>query len=176
MNLDAIIEKKTNELIDKLEKDYLEVANEVNEIGYKEANKIYDSFIKDYYSYETKSYIRHWEGRPGTGKGSNLYYGKNFKIHRGKNPYFELGIYDSKMADDYQYDSAIDVLTQIMAGANVITGAKGEMVWFRSWRGTYKSKYFQYSGTLDDALFTFLNEYDTMMVDMFKRRWKQKGW
>ena len=191
-----IITEEVKKEMDKLKKDALEIQNEINEIGFKEVNKIYDSFISQYYyDYKTKYYIRHWEGKPGTQKGSNLYYGKAFKIHRGKEPYFEINISDDRMADDYQHDSAIDVLSQIMAGANIITGSRqdldiqtwnktpdtftrtGGMVWYRATKGSYKSRYFNIeNATLDEALFTFLNEYDNITLPMFKRRMKQKGW
>lgn len=156
--------------MEKFENDFIEVANEVNELYFNQANKMFDSFIAQYYSYITSSYVRHWEGKPGTGKGTNLYYAKNFKIHRGKDPYFELYIEaNSRMADDYQHDSADQVIQNVMDGIRGVPP-----YWVRSWSGTYSSRWFQFEGTPTDAFRTFLDNYEDMMYPVFMRRWKKK--
>lgn len=173
----------TNYLTDEQTKEYVEsmlakaesdleiVMNEVNELYFKQANKMYDTFIKQYYKYKTISYIRHWEGAPGTRKGTNLYYGKRFKIHRGKHPYFEINIDSSRMANDYQRDSASQVLQ------NVLNGIRGvPPYWFEPWVGNYKSRYFEYQGDPAKAFATFLDNYEDMMYPVFMRRWKKLGW
>lgn len=163
----AIVDSYMN----KFKKDFQTVANEVNELYFKQANKMYDSFIKQYYRYPTTSYIRHWEMRPGTRSGSNLYYGKRFKIHRGKFPYFEINLDASQMANDYQHDSATQVLE------NVINGIRGvPPYWVEPWYGTYKSRYFYYQGDPAHAFRVFIDDYDTMMYPIFMRRWKKLGW
>lgn len=181
MDIDKLIDEKIDKVLDKMEKDFVDITNEINDIYFKEANKIYDHYMTQYYKYRTKSYIRHWEGKPGTGKGANLFYGKNFKIHRGKNPYFELEVNSSKMADDYQHNSAFDVLTQIMAGANIIYGSDGYQVWERDfgvhgWTGVYSSRYFKYKGTLDETLYELIYTYNKKIYPLFKTRWKKRGW
>lgn len=157
--------------MEKFETDFYTVSNSVNELYFKQVNKMYDVFIKQYYRYKTRSYIRHWEQRPGTQKGSNLYYGKNFKIHRGKSPYFELLLDTSKMADDYQHDSASEVLE------NVLNGIRGvPPYWVQDWSGEYKSRYYEFSGTPSDAFSDFIDNYEDMMYPVFMRRWKKLGW
>lgn len=183
MDIDKLIDKKIDGILDKMEKDFIDITNEINDIYFKEANKMYDRYMAQYYKYQTKSYVRHWEGRPGTCKGANLFYGKRFKIHRGKDPYFELEVDSSKMADDYQHDSAFDVLTQIMAGANIIYGSQEYQVWERDfgnpktgWTGEYNSRYFKFTGTLEEAFYELINTYDKKIYPLFKTRWKKRGW
>lgn len=171
--LEALYREKINQFEEEFNQDWYDVSNEVNDLFFKEINKIYDSFIKEYYrSYSTKFYIRHWESRPGTRKGTNLYYGNQNKIHRGKDPYWEI-IYDgSEMADDYQHDSADEVIE------NVVIGNRGvPPFWQETWsnkKNPYKSRYFQYTGTLLDAYYKFQKDYKKIMEPVFMRRWKKK--
>ena len=157
--------------MNKFEKDFKIVANEVNDLYFKQANKMYDTFIKQYYTYQTSSYIRHWEGAPGTCNGTNLYYGKDFKIHRGKFPWFELNINSNRMANDYQHDSADQVLQNVMNGIRGVPP-----YWFQPWRGTYTSRYFYYQGEPARAFRTFIDNYEEMMYPVFMRRWRKLGW
>jgi len=157
----------------KFEQDFTIVANEVNELYFKQANKMFDSFIRQYYKYKTKSYIRHWEPKPGTGRGSNLYYAKDFKIHnRGKkNPWFELNISTERMADDYQRDSAAQVIQNVMNGIRGVPP-----YWFVPWSGEFSSRYFAYKGEPAQAFRTFIEHYEEMMRPIFMRRFKKLGW
>lgn len=176
MDLDRIIDKllegvdKTiDTYVNELENDFTNVLTDVTELYYKEINKIYNSFIEQYYDYPTDYYIRHWETRPGTRKGSNLYYGNRNKLHKGKDPYWEINYDGSEMADDYEYDSADKVLT------NVIFGIRGvPPYWQKTWYGKYKSRYFNYKGSLLGAYTRFINDYPKMMTPVFMRRWKAK--
>lgn len=165
----ANAEEQVKQYQEKFDNDFLKVANDVNDLYFKEVNKIYDSFIEQYYSsYETSSYIRHWEGVPGTKHGTNLLYGKQNKIHRGKDPYFEIDYNASDMADDYKYNSADQVLTQVMVGIRGVPP-----YWSQLWYGKYNSRYFHYTGALMDAYDYFLSNYKTMMRPVFMRRWKK---
>lgn len=162
-----IFEKRFNEYLEQAEQDLYIVANEVNELYYKQINRMYNSFIKQYYEYPTKSYIRHWEQRPGTKKGSNLYYANNFKIHRGKDPYFEIFFSSSRMADDYQHDSAMQVVQNVMDGIRGVPP-----YWVRDWRGSYKSRYFKCENvTPTEAFDIFMKELPDMATPVFLRRW-----
>lgn len=179
-NINALIDALATKLEAEVEEfdrqwhqDFYAVTNEVNDLYFKEVNKIYDSFIKEFYTKATERYIRHWEGRPGTGKGTNLYYGNQNKIHRGKDPYFEINYDSSNMADDYKFNSASFVLEGIVNGANIITGDKGGTIWRRDWSYSYKSRYFSYSGTLKGAYESFLSNYASFMEPVFIRRWKR---
>ena len=162
------LNNESEKMIEKYNKDFYEIANEVNDLYFKEANKIYNSFIHDYYLYETDFYIRHWEGRPGTKSGTNLYYGNQMKIHRGKDPYFDIIFDGSEMADDYEYDSADKVLD------NVIFGIRGvPPFWVKRWGSKYNSRYFHYKGSLMGAFTKFINNYEEMATSAFMRRWKK---
>jgi len=165
-------EKEINEYVDKFEEDFYIVSNETNEIFFDEANKIYNSFIKEYYKYKTKSYIRHWEKKPGTGKGTNLFYGNQNKIHRGLDPYFEIMFDASKMKDDYQHDDAETVLQQVMEGTRGVPP-----YWTEPWDNAgkpYKTKYFEFTGNLMDAYYHFLDNYNDKMTSVFMRKWKKR--
>ena len=169
--IDSVVEEYIQELKQKAESDFLKVANEVNELYFKQANRMFDSFIEQYYNYRTSSYVRHWEIRPGTGHGSNLFYAKDFKIHRGKNPYFELNIDTNLMADDYQHDSAAQVIQNVMNGIRGVPP-----YWIMPWSGTYSSRWFYYQGEPAKAFAEFINRYPEMMRPVFLRKWKNLGW
>ena len=164
-----IYEEKVNKYLDEAYDDIYAVANEVNDLYFKQANKMYDTLIKQYYLYETTSYVRHWEIRPGTKNGSNLYYGKRFKIHRGKDPYFELNIDASQMAGGYQRDSASQVLENVMNGIRGVPP-----YWFIPWHGKYSSRYFYYEGDPAHAFETFLSNLSDMATPVFLRRWRER--
>lgn len=172
MDLDKLIEDISSQITNKFERDFYDVSNEVNELYFKEANKIYESFITQYYaSYRTSFYIRHWEGVPGTRHGSNLLYGNQNKIHRGMSPYFEINYNGTDMADDYQHNSADQVLMQVAVGIRGVPP-----YWSQLWHGTYNSRYFHYTGSLMDAYDYFLANYEEIMYPVFMRRWKKLGW
>lgn len=171
MDIDSILDDYINGLLEKFDNDFTRVANEVNELYFKEINKIYDSFIKQFYSYKTKAYVRHWEQFTGTKKGTNLYYGNQNKIHKGRDPYFEIEYSGDKMAGGYEHNSPEEVLSGVAMGIRGVYP-----FWYKSWTGVYNSRYFKYRGTLDGAYYTFLEEYDSMMTPVFMRRWKKAGW
>lgn len=171
MDYDEMVSMIVDAYSEKFEKDYTRIANEVNDIYYNDVDKMYDSFIQQYYTYHTKSYIRHWEGVPGTGKGTNLLYGKQFKKHKGKDPYFEIRYDGSDMAGDYQHDNADDVISQVASGIRGVSP-----YWTMPWSGKYNSRYFHYSGTLDGAIETYLDTFEDRMTPVFMRRWRKAGW
>jgi len=172
IDIDDIVDQLVDAYSKKFEKDFYRISNQVNDIYFNDANKLYDSFIRQYYyQYETEFYIRHWEKAPGTRKGTNLYYGNQMKIHRGQNPYFEINFDSSRMADDYRHDSAEDVLTEVIYGIRGVPP-----YWTRPWQGKYKSRYFNFSGTMHDAFKTYIDTYEDRMVPVFMRRWKKAGW
>ena len=163
-----IVERKITEYLNQAEKDLYTVANQVNDLYFKQVNKMFDTFIQQYYSYITTSYVRHWEQRPGTGKGSNLYYAKDFKIHRGKDPYFEININTARMADDYQHNSAAQVVQNVMNGIRGVPP-----YWFVPWQGTYNSRYFYYQGEPAKAFDEFMYRLPEMATPVFLRRWRK---
>ena len=123
-DLDSAIIEIANYYTQKAEEDFVVAANYANNEMFDEFNRMYDTFIKQFYNYKTSAYIRHWEGRPGTKKGSNLYYGNQTTKHiTGGLPYIDFKFDSSQMADDYQHDSADTVLNQILSGNNIIHGS-----------------------------------------------------
>lgn len=162
------LEEIANDYLEEVKNDLIEAANETNDLYFKQVNRMYDAFVEQYYKYKTSSYIRHWEGRPGTRKGSNLFYGKNFKIHRGKDPYFEINIDAHRMANDYQHDSATQVLENVMHGIRGVPP-----YWVESWSGSYKSRYLDYEGEPAEAFEEFLNSYEKKAEPVFLRRYRK---
>ena len=162
--------------MDKFERDWIEVSNEVNDIYYKETVRMYNSLIEQYYKYKTKSYIRHGEGKPGTCEGSNLLAGKKIKKHTGKIPYIEIDFNSIGMIGGYQRDDPSQVLENVMNGIRGVPP-----YWTMEWsgeygKGRYTSRYLHYEGTPTEMFDNFLDDYDDLMTPVFMRRWKKKGW
>ena len=78
-----------DKIMDEFRKEFPKIANEVNEIYWKNINNMFDSFIEQYYKYKTLSYVRHFQQKPGTGTGEHLQLAKNFKIHN-RSRYFQF--------------------------------------------------------------------------------------
>lgn len=170
-NIHTYYKDELKRYTDEFKQDFYVVSNEVNDLFFKEINRIYDRYIKEYYTYETDFYVRHFEPRAGTKKGTNLYYGNQNKIHRGKDPYWEI-IYNGKdMADDYRHDSADKVLE------NVVFGIRGvPPYWQKTWGAKYKSRYFSIDRkvSLLEAFTRFQEKYVEIMEPVFMRRWKKR--
>lgn len=151
---------------------------------YKEAEKMYDSFIDQYYAYKTKSYVRHGETKPGTCRGINLYRGQQFKIvdkthiesctdTAGKKtiinltaklntPIFHMDI-SAKDMEGYKYNPADEVLDLVVNGIRGVPD-KG---WWIPWTGSYTCKYFSIEKTTMARAFEIFDDYfDDMLLDI----------
>lgn len=157
----------------------------INEL-YKEAWKMYDSFIDQYYSYKTQSYIRHGETRPGTCRGINLYRGQQFKIKNKvqsksipikidkanftleatlNTPALITNISGEEM-DGYRYNTTDEVLDMVIDGIRGVP-QKG---WWIPWTGSYNGKYFSVSNaTMAKAFEMFDDYFDDMALDIMTK-------
>lgn len=152
---------------------------------YKEAERMYDSFIDQFYAYETKSYIRHGETRPGTCRGINLYRGQQFELKnkvytksfidkvgekatvnltlRLNTPIFSTNISAQDMEYRKYHDSAEEVLELVTNGIRGVPD-KG---WWIPWMGSYEGKYFSTGRTtMAKAFEMFDNYFDDMLLDI----------
>ena len=139
------LNKKTNDYLRTFEKESKEIweksINNTFEELYAEAYKMYDSLIDQFYSYKTKSYIRHGETRPGTQMGTNLYRGQQFMLTPGFIPQLTIDFSGEDM-ENYQHNSADEVLSMVMRGIRGVP-SKG---WWSTWKGSYNGKYFSVNG------------------------------
>ena len=58
-----------------------------------------------------------------------------------KNPILRIEFLATDMADDYEHDSALGVLKNVMSGYRGVPG-----YWIQPWSASYYGKYFSYSG------------------------------
>ena len=141
----------------------------------KEAQDMYDSYIEQYYEYETKSYHRHNAGI-GTGWGDNLYYGRtsegskgiNAVITKSKNGFLSYTLYTNVSGDKmekYRYNTTDEVLEQVMSGIRGVP-QKG---WWIPWTGKYYGKYFSYSGAMDKAFQCFDDNFNIIANEIFEK-------
>lgn len=178
--MDAII-KAVNEhkkaVLKIYERDLSRAVRYANSELYKELNNMYDSYIKQYYLYKTKYYIRHWEGRAGTMSGTNLYYGKDITYKQtGRNPSLSIYFpgdanYKNEMHGGYEYDTPDDVLLNVFRGYRGIKG-----YWIDEWDGHYEGKYFYFSGIMKNAFDTFINYFDDISSEIITNELRKMGY
>ena len=152
------------------------VLNEVYEEMRDEAINMYDAFIQQFYTYPTKAYILHGTSKPGTKTGFNLYRGigakDQFIKKRGvKKPSLTISFSASDMEDDYQYNSAQEVLGQTMGGVRGVPP-----YWWMTWTGSYYGRHFSYSGYMQGAFDTFENRFDDIVEAIFFPKWEKLGY
>ena len=137
---------------------------------YDEAVKMYNTFIDQFYAYETTVYIRHGQVRPGTGVGENLYRGQRIrKSGGGFNPKLTIEFSGMNMQGGYSHNTASEVLESVMSG---IRFPIREM----TWSGEYRGKYFSYSGEPQRAFDIFERNFDSIAEIIFMDKWREFGW
>ena len=152
-NINNALNKYVNKKVNEVKKEFKKTIRYVNKELAIEASRMYDTFIDQYYSYKTKSYIRHGETRPGTGVGINLYRANNILSSVGRDS-FVIDISSKDMeSKNYKKDGPEFVLNNVIEGYRGVPG-----YWLREWVGSYEGKYFSYTGTIDKA-FKYFNEY-----------------
>lgn len=175
-NIDKTIDEMVDYYVRKAKDDFVIASKYSNNEMFNELNNMYSTFIRQFYRYKTRSYIRHWEGIPGTQKGTNLYYGNNIKIrHSGGIPYLDISFNADDMAE-YRHDSAESVLNQVMSGTLEIHGSKGGIVYEREWTGRFRGKYFSYDGNPTDAFSAFYKQFEDIFIPVFMNKWRSLGW
>lgn len=145
---------------------------------YNEADRMYKSFIRQFYLYKTKSYIRDGEGRPGTREGQRLYDGEDiYKISHGRNPKLVINlpdeaIYNHSMDATYKFDEPETVLDYVMHGIRYPYRPNFDN---KNWIGVYIGTHFSYAGTMYDAFKEFGNKFNQMAGTIIKKELKKKG-
>ena len=168
-SIDKSLEAIVAYYVDKADKDFLTSMDYAVDELHREVKNMYDSLITQFYSYKTTSYIRHWEQRPGTMKGSNLYYGLHIKKrHSSGMAYLYWEINGDDMAGGYQWDTPEGVLKSVMEGG------RGPLM--IPWSGYYAGKYFSYKGIPEDIFKSFDNTYEDILTPIFMKKWRSLGW
>lgn len=170
--------KYINNILASAKEDLVDIVNEVNDEMYNEAVKMYDAFIKEFYKFQTRYYIRHWEGKVGTRKGTNLYYASQIKKLGGKkNPKLQIGYSGENMAGGYQYHSPDEVIDYVAAGFRFHPGENSNASPLSWDLPSYEGDFFKQSeNTMIEAFEKFNNEFKTnatnLIISKFWSRWK----
>lgn len=190
------IEEIIRDLTDLIMKDYRKAISRTTTVMTNELNDMYKTFIDQFYQYKTTSYIRHWEGYPGTGHGQNLYFGNDISRTYSADPEIDINFSGAKMDGGYPY--SIDrnhpevVLEKVMSGIRFpykrkkLTdiekinkknkARKYNSRYSLNWKGQYKGKYFKYKGVMQDAFDQFEKEFDDIAETIFYEEWAKLGW
>ena len=175
-------QKITNKLTNALNvivDDYYRVANKCTDELYKEAWKMYDSFIDQFYSYQTRSYIRHGYTSPGVG-GINLYRAQDITLMDDIALHQFTINFDYRAMEGgpkYKIHNRKDVLNYVMSGYR-FKFKKHDTFLDITWTGSYKGRYFSTDGesTIDEAYDKFIAEYPSMYNQLFEKEWKGYGY
>lgn len=162
-----------NEIVESTMKDASKAIQHTYKTMYREAVELYDTYIEEFYSYRTKVYVRHFEPSPGTGEGSNLYYGKKIKLSGRKNLKLSIDFSGEEMAGGYQYDAPDTVLKKVMQGTRFELPRGGRKL---TWSGNYHGRYFNYMGTMENAFQEFFTRFDDIATDIFIYQWHRMGY
>lgn len=180
------IKRNMNRAVDRYEKASLKYLSEEVNIAVKklkrEAEKMYDQFIDQFYKYRTTSYYRHDVGK-GTGTGMNLYRAQDFKINKFMYEDYELSelIINFNSEDMAEYkgkyrdgDEKKNVDRQFVLDL-VLDGTRGlPNGWGQSWEGSYDGDYFEYEGIMRDAFNKFISKESSMIVKMCRKKVNNK--
>lgn len=168
------IEQTIDRFVNSYDKYVINEYNKAITTLKREAEKMYDTFLDQFYSYKTRSYIRHGQSRPGTGNGINLYRGQQIKIRKKNYKGFNIDILDisfdgSEMESKrYQHHSADEVLGFVMDGWRFInTELDDPKSTAMEWRGSFKGEYYS-SGRkkMKRAFDDFINKKSEMIYDI----------
>lgn len=172
-NVDASMQKILDDYLQKFDDDFVVAANHTTRLMEQEAKDLFNSMITQFYKYHTTSYIRHWEGRPGTEEGQNLFSAFHMKKkHSGKLEYFDISMNANDMAGGYRRHSKEQVFNYVYEGVR-FSYKKSHM----TWSGSYNGKYFSCQNcSLEGAFNKFFDEYEDMIIPVFMDRWRSLGW
>lgn len=182
------IEKKTEKYINKVINSLTETCYNALDLTakelYKEAYRIFDECMDQFYKYKTRSYYRHETGK-GTRTGINLYRANQFKLNYGADGHvfsFRFG-WNSEDMDSYKpwidRDGNIHpvdkeyVLDNVMSGIRGLEDEympKGFAPYDNHWAANVSSRYFgRMSGTPDEIFDIFELQWDNVSRDLFRK-------
>ena len=167
------------QLLKRAEKDFLKCSRRINNEIHDEVKKMYKTFIEQFYDYKTTSYIRHFEGKPGTQHGENLLYpweGIRKNNHSSSSPKLIIEFWANEMSNEpkYKFDTPEHVLDSVLHGIRFAyaTGESGPM-----WVDTtfkYTGKYFSYTcNTIQEAFDRFGKDWDNISHNAFYSIWDE---
>ena len=160
------------QFIDRVSKDLYKAAGVAVDELYKEASHMYDSFVDQYYSYPTKSYIRHGESRPGRKRGINLYRATQMEKSNTDSLYIHLKWDGSDMEEYTRNGCSTDFVFESM-----FKGYRG-VPWgnWDDWEGTYDGTYFSYTGTPEEGFKSFNKNLTSMADGIIREELRDMGW
>ena len=178
---DKYLEEKTKPLLKQIlkraESDFMKCARRINTDICKDVKKMYETFIEQFYAYKTTSYIRHFEGRPGTGQGENLKYpeeGIRVDNRASHSPKLYIEFWSDEMSNTppYQHHTPEGVLFCVMHGIRFAT--QRGYVMTADTNFNYDGKYFSYSGeTMQRAFDIFGENWDDISSNAFYSIWDE---
>lgn len=174
-----MIEKKLSPLLKKTlkraELDFMKCARVTNHKIHKDVQEMYRTFISQFYQYKTTSYIRHFEGVPGTRYGENLVYpikGIRVDNRASHSPKLYIELWASEMSNNppYEHHTPEGVLFSVLHGIRFAT--QNGYVMEADTNFNYHGTYFSYSGsTIQRAFDLFDKNWDDISHDAFYERW-----
>ena len=170
--LGKLLNDYVNGQLKEAKKDYKKVVNELNKELHEELVNMYDTFIDQFYSYKTTSYIRHGQTKPGTQSGESLYRAQNITMRGGSyNPRLLVNFSPEDMDVSYRFDSAPDVFNYVMYGIRFPYFDNAS-----NWIGEYHGKYFSFKGTPKHAFQAFNDNFNEIAEKGFREKWAKTRW
>lgn len=176
--LDKLTQEIKRDILTQAKNDFKKCAARVNNEMHKEVIDLYDTLIEQFYKYHTTSYVRHWEGVPGTEQGQNLYFGigKNdrFIVKNNKQLTLKVSFSGEDMGGGYEYHTPDEVLNYVMNGARFVmpNGTLAQTMLVNPSTMEYHGKYFHFSnGTIAQAFEKFDKEWKDNSANAFYSMW-----
>lgn len=157
--------------VSQAKRDFNAQIQRVNNELAAEVRLMYDSLITDFYKYKTRSYVRHFQYKPGTGEGDNLFYANRIRVRNGAKPALIVDIDATEMAGGYQNDSKEIVLDDVLSGIR-FAGHGNDM----HWTSDYAGPYFSYAGTPNEIFDQLLYDFDNIAATLLYPYWKSLGY
>ena len=168
----------------RAENDFMKCARIVNTDIHADVQKMYRTFIEQFYHYKTEKYRRHFELTVGTRQGENLTYpvaGIRINNRASHSPKLYVELWASEMSNDprYEYHTPEGVLDYVMQGIRFATGKGYVMSADTQFHYYSKDMNFNYRGsTIQGAFDLFNKRWKDISSDMFYKRWDKyvKQW
>lgn len=179
-----LIDEVVNIRMESIKQDLDESIRYTNTKMKKEAVNMYKSFIDEFYEYETSSYIRHGELRPGSREGNNLYNSMDIRSNSRNNKLsiylpFDLG-YENHMEGGYRIDQDPSMVAFLVTEGIRFPYRNSKNNNFNPYwqiRKGYRGNYFKFNnGTIREAFDLFNNEFDYIAEKIIYEQMKRKGY
>ena len=170
LNYREILEKEKQRILKQLKADITDAVKKADLLTLKElkkeASKMYNKLIEEYYTYKTESYIRHGQSEPGTGTGENLYRANNIHI-QGRTLILDTNY--KLMESGYDRHGRDTVLEMVKSGQR-FAGRRHDPV---LWRGNFIGDYITLDNTyINEAFEEFEDRFEEMYDKIFDDKMK----